>query len=132
MLFMRLLMMSVLSLLVFFFQAEDGIRDFHVTSSDVCSSDLAGFHSGRGRMTRTDNVWIVDDDRSIRWVLEKALQQDGMQPLCFDSADSALPRLQRHQRPDVLISDSRMPGTSGLELLSHLRERYPKLPAILL
>src|SRR5690606_39733153 len=76
MLFMRLLMMSVLSLLVFFFQAEDGIRDFHVTSSDVCSSDLAGFHSGRGRMTRTDNVWIVDDDRSIRWVLEKALQQD--------------------------------------------------------
>ncbi len=83
-------------------------------------------------MTRTDNVWIVDDDRSIRWVLEKALQQDGMQPLCFDSADSALARLQRHQRPDVLISDIRMPGTSGLELLSNIRERYPKLPVIII
>src|SRR5690606_4412291 len=92
----------------------------------------AGFHSGRGRLNRTDNVWIVDADRSIRWVLEKALQQDGMQPLCFDSADSALARLQRHQRPDVLISDIRMPGTSGLELLSNIRERYPKLPVIIM
>ncbi|SER91986.1 MULTISPECIES: nitrogen regulation protein NR(I) [Halopseudomonas] len=83
-------------------------------------------------MTRTADVWIVDDDRSIRWVLEKALQQDGMQPVCFDSADSALARLQRQQRPDVLISDIRMPGTSGLELLSSIRERYPKLPVIIM
>ena len=83
-------------------------------------------------MTRTADVWIVDDDRSIRWVLEKALQRDGVQPVCFDSADSALARLNRQECPDVLISDIRMPGTSGLELLSSIRERYPKLPVIIM
>ncbi|AQZ93935.1 nitrogen regulation protein NR(I) [Halopseudomonas phragmitis] len=82
-------------------------------------------------MSRAENVWIVDDDRSIRWVLEKALQQEGMEPVCFDNADSALARLQR-QHPDVLISDIRMPGTSGLELLSSIREQHPKLPVIIM
>ena len=80
---------------------------------------------------RAENVWIVDDDRSIRWVLEKALQQEGMEPVAFDSADGALARLQR-QHPDVLISDIRMPGTSGLDLLATVRERYPKLPVIIM
>lgn len=83
-------------------------------------------------MSQTANVWIVDDDRSIRWVLEKALQQDGLQPVCFDSADSALQRLHRHQRPDVLISDIRMPGSSGLELLASVRELHPGLPVIIM
>ncbi|MFN3579419.1 MAG: nitrogen regulation protein NR(I) [Pseudomonas sp.] len=82
-------------------------------------------------MSRAENVWIVDDDRSIRWVLEKALQQEGMEPVCFDNADSALARLQR-QHPDVLISDIRMPGTSGLELLASIREQFPKLPVIIM
>ncbi|MFO7704870.1 MAG: nitrogen regulation protein NR(I) [Halopseudomonas sp.] len=82
-------------------------------------------------MSRAENVWIVDDDRSIRWVLEKALQQEGLEPVCFDNADSALTRLQR-QRPDVLISDIRMPGTSGLELLASIREQFPKLPVIIM
>ncbi|PKM29541.1 MAG: nitrogen regulation protein NR(I) [Gammaproteobacteria bacterium HGW-Gammaproteobacteria-11] len=82
-------------------------------------------------MSRAENVWIVDDDRSIRWVLEKALQQEGMEPVCFDTADSALARLQR-QHPDVLISDIRMPGTSGLELLAKIREQHPKLPVIIM
>ncbi|SDS75968.1 two-component system, NtrC family, nitrogen regulation response regulator GlnG [Halopseudomonas sabulinigri] len=80
---------------------------------------------------RAENVWIVDDDRSIRWVLEKALQQEGMEPVSFDSADAALSRLQR-QHPDVLISDIRMPGTSGLDLLASIRERHPKLPVIIM
>lgn len=83
-------------------------------------------------MSQAANVWIVDDDRSIRWVLEKALQQDGLQPVCFDSADSALLRLRRQQRPDVLISDIRMPGSSGLELLSSVRELHPGLPVIIM
>ena len=83
-------------------------------------------------MSQAANVWIVDDDRSIRWVLEKALQQDGMQPVCFDSADSALLRLRRQQRPDVLISDIRMPGSSGRELLSSVRELHPGLPVIIM
>ena len=63
------------------------------------------------------NVWLVDDDASIRWVLERALRQGGMSPTAFDQADSALAALRR-DRPDVLITDIRMPGRSGLELLT--------------
>ena len=63
------------------------------------------------------NVWLVDDDASIRWVLERALRQGGMAPTAFDQADTALAALRR-DRPDVLITDIRMPGRSGLELLT--------------
>ncbi len=82
-------------------------------------------------MNRSENVWIVDDDRSIRWVLEKALQQEGMTTQSFDSADGVLSRLSR-QQPDVIISDIRMPGTSGLDLLAQIRERCPRLPVIIM
>lgn len=82
-------------------------------------------------MSRTETVWIVDDDRSIRWVLEKALQQEGMRTVSFENADSLTERLAREQ-PDVLISDIRMPGTSGLDLLAKLREQYPRLPVIIM
>ena len=69
-------------------------------------------------MSRSETVWIVDDDRSIRWVLEKALQQEGMTTQSFDSADGVMSRLAR-QQPDVIISDIRMPGASGLDLLAN-------------
>jgi len=82
-------------------------------------------------MSRSETVWIVDDDRSIRWVLEKALQQEGMSTQSFDSADSVLNRLAR-QQPDVIISDIRMPGASGLDLLAQLREQFPRLPVIIM
>ncbi|CAH0268008.1 MULTISPECIES: nitrogen regulation protein NR(I) [unclassified Pseudomonas] len=82
-------------------------------------------------MSRSETVWIVDDDRSIRWVLEKALQQEGMSTQSFDSADGVLGRLSR-QQPDVIISDIRMPGSSGLELLSSIREMHPRLPVIIM
>ncbi|KTT23547.1 nitrogen regulation protein NR(I) [Pseudomonas oryzihabitans] len=82
-------------------------------------------------MSRSETVWIVDDDRSIRWVLEKALQQEGMTTVAFDSADSVMTRLSR-QQPDVVISDIRMPGTSGLDLLSRIREMHPRLPVIIM
>ncbi|MFP6850524.1 MAG: nitrogen regulation protein NR(I) [Pseudomonas sp.] len=82
-------------------------------------------------MSRSETVWIVDDDRSIRWVLEKALQQEGMTTQSFDSADGVLSRLTR-QQPDVIISDIRMPGASGLELLARIRELYPRLPVIIM
>src|SRR5690606_24439498 len=82
-------------------------------------------------MSRSETVWIVDDDRSILWVLEKALQQDGMATQSFDSADGVLSRLSR-QQPDVIISDIRMPGTSGLDLLKQIREQYPRLPVIIM
>ncbi|WP_445937583.1 nitrogen regulation protein NR(I) [Pseudomonas sp.] len=82
-------------------------------------------------MSRSETVWIVDDDRSIRWVLEKALQQEGMTTQSFDSADGVLSRLTR-QQPDVIISDIRMPGSSGLDLLARIRELYPRLPVIIM
>ncbi len=77
------------------------------------------------------DVWIVDDDRSIRWVLERALTSAGITTTCIDSADQALSSIERHQ-PDVIISDIRMPGTDGLTLLSTLQERYPQLPVIIM
>ncbi len=82
-------------------------------------------------MSRSETVWIVDDDRSIRWVLEKALQQEGMTTQSFDNADSVLGHLSR-QQPDVIISDIRMPGASGLDLLARIRELYPRLPVIIM
>jgi two-component system nitrogen regulation response regulator GlnG len=77
------------------------------------------------------NVWLVDDDASIRWVLEKALRQGGMSPTAFDHADTALAALRR-DRPDVLITDVRMPGRSGLELLTEIRGSQPELPVIVM
>lgn len=77
------------------------------------------------------NVWLVDDDASIRWVLERALRQGGMAPTAFDHADSALAALRR-DRPDVLITDIRMPGRSGLELLTEIRDSQPELPVIVM
>jgi two-component system nitrogen regulation response regulator GlnG len=77
------------------------------------------------------NVWLVDDDASIRWVLERALRQGGMAPTAFDHADTALAALRR-DRPDVLITDIRMPGRSGLELLTEIRDSQPDLPVIVM
>ena len=82
-------------------------------------------------MSRSETVWIVDDDRSIRWGLEKALQQEGMTTQSFDSADGVMSRLAR-QQPDVIISDIRMPGASGLDLLARIREQHPRLPVIIM
>jgi two-component system nitrogen regulation response regulator GlnG len=76
-------------------------------------------------------VWIIDDDRSIRWVLEKALAREDIEFKSFASADEAMQALA-HETPQIVISDIRMPGTSGLELLQVLRERHPNLPAIIM
>jgi len=77
------------------------------------------------------NVWLVDDDASIRWVLERALRQGGMAPTAFDHADTALAALRR-DRPDVLITDIRMPGRSGLDLLTEIHDSQPELPVIVM
>jgi two-component system, NtrC family, nitrogen regulation response regulator GlnG len=81
--------------------------------------------------TKPLNVWLVDDDASIRWVLERALRQGGMEPTAFDHADSAIAALRR-DRPDVLITDIRMPGKSGLDLLTEIRDSQPELPVIVM
>ena len=77
------------------------------------------------------DVWIVDDDASIRWVLERALGQAGMTPTAYEDAESALAALRRGE-PDVLVTDVRMPGRSGLELLEEIRTRRPRLPVIVM
>ena len=63
-------------------------------------------------MPKSATVWVVDDDSSIRWVLERALTQAGIANETFDSADAMLERID-HARPDVIVSDIRMPGTDG-------------------
>jgi two-component system nitrogen regulation response regulator GlnG len=77
------------------------------------------------------NVWVVDDDQSVRWVLEKALRQADMQPTCFERAEHLLEAIESGA-PDVLITDVRMPGMSGITLLQRLRDSNPDLPIIVI
>jgi len=76
-------------------------------------------------------VWIVDDDRSIRWVIEKALSREGIAYNSFSSAQEALDALSG-DAPEVLVSDIRMPGRSGLELLQAVKQRHPAVPVIVM
>jgi two-component system nitrogen regulation response regulator GlnG len=76
-------------------------------------------------------VWIVDDDRSIRWVIEKALSREGIAFDSFSSAKDALDALTGGA-PEVLVSDIRMPGLSGLELLNTVKQRHPAVPVIVM
>ncbi|HUO43470.1 MAG TPA: nitrogen regulation protein NR(I) [Burkholderiales bacterium] len=76
-------------------------------------------------------VWIIDDDRSIRWVFEKALTRENIAFKTFATADEALAMLDR-ETPQVMVSDIRMPGESGLELLQQARQRHPQLPVIIM
>ena len=76
-------------------------------------------------------VWIVDDDRSIRWVFEKALSREGIAYNSFASAREALDALSGGP-PQVLISDIRMPGQSGIELLQQVKEKHPAVPVIVM
>lgn len=79
----------------------------------------------------TDQVWIVDDDKSMRWVLEKALNQAGFTTTTFASGEEALAQLAETQ-PDVIITDIRMQGMDGLALLALVHERYAHLPVIVM
>ena len=76
-------------------------------------------------------VWIIDDDRSIRWVFEKALTREGIPHRSFGAAQEALERLGA-ELPQVVVSDIRMPGLSGLELMQRLKERLPAIPIIIM
>jgi two-component system nitrogen regulation response regulator GlnG len=74
-------------------------------------------------------VWVVDDDRSVRWVLEKALRQAGIDTRCFERGEHLLEAIESGT-PDVLITDVRMPGMDGLALLDRLSRSCPNLPVI--
>jgi two-component system nitrogen regulation response regulator GlnG len=76
-------------------------------------------------------IWIVDDDESIRWVLEKALARENLATKSFANARDAIAALE-YETPQVLVSDIRMPGDSGLDLLQLVKSRLPGLPVIII
>lgn len=82
-------------------------------------------------MTSQGRIWVVDDDRSIRWVLEKALSREPFEVESFETAEEVLSSLQ-NRRPDVIISDVRMPGVGGMTLLKEITENAPGLPVIIM
>jgi len=82
-------------------------------------------------MAKAANVWVVDDDRSIRWVLEKTLAGEGVNVTLFEEGNSLLQQLER-ETPDVVVSDIRMPGIDGLELLEKVTAQLPELPIIIM
>lgn len=82
-------------------------------------------------MTTEDSIWIVDDDRSIRWVLEKALKRESLKVESFENGDDLIHAL-RQRKPKVVISDVRMPGIDGLSLLKKIGETDPQLPVIIM
>jgi len=82
-------------------------------------------------MSQQARIWIIDDDDSIRWVLQTALESAGMQVRSFENANSILDELNK-QPPDAIISDIRMPGMDGFVLLEQVSEQYPELPVIIM
>jgi two-component system, NtrC family, nitrogen regulation response regulator GlnG len=102
------------------------------------SPGLHRFHSlhAPGKfMTNTPaalSVWVVDDDESIRWVLEKSLKREGLHVSAFPGAAELLDALAEEPPPDVLISDIRMPGVDGLTLMARVRAAHPQLPVIIM
>ena len=82
-------------------------------------------------VTKSSKVWVVDDDASIRWVLERALIDAGLSVRQFGNADEAMGVVD-HELPNVVMTDIRMPGRSGLEFLEILRDRFPEIPVIVM
>ncbi|MDG0971095.1 MAG: nitrogen regulation protein NR(I) [Porticoccaceae bacterium] len=81
-------------------------------------------------MEITSEIWIAEDDRSLRWVMEKAISRDGIEVRSFESGDDLLKALKLAQ-PEIIISDIRMPGIDGLELLAEIHNNWPQIPMII-
>lgn len=82
-------------------------------------------------MSKEPLVWVVDDDTSIRWVLEKSLSSANIKTRSFETADLLIEQLKK-QQPDVIISDIRMPGTDGLQLLEYLKQKHANIPIVIM
>jgi len=81
-------------------------------------------------MEITSEIWIAEDDRSLRWVMEKAITRDGIAVRSFETGDDLLKAL-RAAKPEIIISDIRMPGIDGLELLAEIHDNWPHIPMII-
>ena len=80
-----------------------------------------------------ENVWVIDDDKSIRWVLEKAFRKSEMDVTTFETADEALEAVRANALPpDAVISDIRMPGSDGLSFLSSFKQAHPHVPVLIM
>ena len=78
-----------------------------------------------------NKIWVIDDDRAMRWVLEKTFKEEGFDVTSFEEAQSALDQLPNNA-PDVILTDIRMPGIDGLTFLSKVKTNYPDLPVIIM
>jgi len=78
----------------------------------------------------TSEIWIAEDDRSLRWVMEKAIKREGIEVRSFESAEELLEALEKNQ-PEIIISDIRMSGMDGLELLQRIHADQPDIPIII-
>ena len=81
-------------------------------------------------MGKQDSIWVIDDDQSIRWVLERALQHAQLKVATFENAQDALDALI-HNRPNVVITDIRMPGMDGFSLMNKFKQEHPEIPVII-
>ncbi|WP_445115992.1 nitrogen regulation protein NR(I) [Acinetobacter sp. WZC-1] len=78
-----------------------------------------------------NKIWVIDDDRAMRWVLEKTFREEGFDVTSFEEAQSALDELAVNA-PDVILTDIRMPGIDGLTFLGKVKSNYPDLPVIIM
>lgn len=78
----------------------------------------------------TSEIWIAEDDRSLRWVMEKAIRREDIQVKSFENGEDLLVALEKDQ-PEIIISDIRMPGMDGLELLQRIHADHPDMPIII-
>ena len=77
------------------------------------------------------NIWILDDDKSIRWVFEKALEKANLPFKTFSNSNEAINQFN-HEKPSVIVSDIRMPGESGIVFLSKVKDKFPEIPIIIM
>ena len=76
-------------------------------------------------------VFVIDDDKSIRWILEKAFTKAGYDVNCYENTENIKKNIIKHA-PNIIISDIRMPGESGLEMLENVRREFPRIPIIIM
>ena len=76
-------------------------------------------------------VWVLDDDKSIRWVFEKALAKANISFECFSNTNEAINKFNQ-EKPQAIISDIRMPGESGIEFLTKVKNKFPEIPIIIM